>query len=41
MQETVDQLCSGISDDYSVLNIGFGLGIVSKNSFVIVSSSKV
>ncbi|PAV18494.1 arginine methyl transferase [Pyrrhoderma noxium] len=28
MRETVDQLCSGISDDYSVLNIGFGLGII-------------
>ncbi|KAI5121556.1 hypothetical protein M0805_000737 [Coniferiporia weirii] len=28
MQETVNKLCGGVDDDYSVLNVGFGLGII-------------
>ncbi|KAH8118991.1 S-adenosyl-L-methionine-dependent methyltransferase [Phellopilus nigrolimitatus] len=28
MQETVNKLCEGLNDDFSVLNIGFGLGII-------------
>lgn len=29
VQETVDKLCNGLDKDRSVLNVGFGLGIVS------------
>ena len=33
VQETVKQLYEGIEEDYSVLNVGFGLGIVSNPNY--------